>query len=243
MSMANTYPLRRVSSDSFSRGKEEGTAAGPRRMASSPLISNLGRGPSSEQQKGKKGRSEVEGQSGVLYEPGSDNDDDIDDLVDANLPPYAKHKDTIDEDDAEFDSLANTAPPKRRYIDGKPRPFFRGRLHGTVTLVILVALPCLCLALLLEVVPAKWWAFAGFLAGKGASYGASALLHLYPFKSVDAATWALKLDLVGVTCSIWGTPAPVVLMNSSEWLVHLAIGVTLTIVNAAMVHYQFVGKK
>jgi len=51
-------------------------------------------------------------------------------------------------------------------------------------------------------VDGKWWGLVGFLAGKGFSYFASALLHIYPFKTVRGVTNALILDLIGVSESL-----------------------------------------
>jgi len=80
-----------------------------------------------------------------------------------------------------------------------------------------------------------------FIICKWLSYGASALLHLYPFKSSAAVTSALKLDLIAVPLSVLGTPAPVMNPSSKEWIGWICGGIFLTTINAALVKWQFKG--
>lgn len=131
----------------------------------------------------------------------------------------------------------------KKYSDGKPKPLFRGVVHGVVTTLIAFILPALVAALLLGKLAPRWWAMVGFLLGKGASYFASAFLHLYPFATVGGVTTALKIDLMAVPLSIWATPAPEAWLLTYEWCLHLGVGAAVTGVNAAMVHMQFAGHK
>ena len=79
----------------------------------------------------------------------------------------------------------------RRYADGKPRPLFRGVLHGVGSIAFIVGAVVaairgdvgLCLGLI----------------GKVATYSASAIFHLYPFKSVVGVTNAFIIDLIFIT--------------------------------------------
>ena len=90
---------------------------------------------------------------------------------------------------------------KMRYADGKPKPTFRGVLHGILATSLIVGCLALTLGILLDLLPLghdRWWPMVGFLAGKGASYLESAVFHLYPFRNVKSVSWALKIDLIAV---------------------------------------------
>ena len=110
---------------------------------------------------------------------------------------------------------ANPHTPKeyyvQRYADGKPKPMFRGVMHIILACCFLGAGAAVTLGILLspELMPLghdRWWPMVGFLAGKGVSYTASAVFHLYPFRRVTAVTWAYKLDLMAVSHLCPGPP-------------------------------------
>jgi hypothetical protein len=109
-------------------------------------------------------------------------------------------------------ATSTSAPPRtfdqkrqdfiRMYADGKPRPLYRGVLHATVASILVFPLSYLVIGLFSGALDFRWHGVAGFIAGKGVSYGASAFLHLYNFRNVRDATTALKIDLVGVIHSL-----------------------------------------
>jgi len=131
--------------------------------------------------------------------------------------------------------------PYKQYADGKPKPFFRGMVHGAVTAVLALVVPALMVALFLGWIEPQWWAMVGFFLGKGISYFASAFLHLYPFATVGGVTNALKFDLMAVPLSVWATSTPQAGFLTAEWYVHIGVGAAVTIINAAFVHAQFEG--
>jgi len=125
----------------------------------------------------------------------------------------------------------------RYYADGKPRPLFRGVLHGVVTfLLITIALPGVVIALANGTLPIRWWKFVVFLAGKALSYGSSAILHLYPFVNLNALTNALKLDLLAINVSICVSCLCV-------WRIEYALGtgVVICLISAFLIYWQFRG--
>lgn len=125
----------------------------------------------------------------------------------------------------------------RYYADGKPRPLFRGVLHGVVTiLLVTLALPGVVIALSIGTLPSRWWKFAVFLAGKALSYGSSAILHLYPFVNLKALTNALKLDLLAINVSICVSCLCV-------WRADYAIGTgtAICLISAGLIYWQFRG--
>ncbi len=128
--------------------------------------------------------------------------------------------------------------PYRQYADGKPRPFFRGRLHGFITVVILMCIVGASLLIVNSVLSLQWWRLVFFLFGKFISYAASSALHLYPFKTKKGVTDALRLDLIAVPISIWATSSPLVeLWDQKEF----AIGLFFSIANCVLVWWQFKG--
>lgn len=123
------------------------------------------------------------------------------------------------------------------YADGKPRPLFRGVLHGVVTtLLITLALPGVVIALSSGTLPSRWWKFVVFLAGKALSYGSSAILHLYPFANLKALTNALKMDL-------WAINISICLSCLCVWRVDYALvtGTTLCVISGGLIYWQFKG--
>jgi len=125
----------------------------------------------------------------------------------------------------------------RYYADGKPRPLFRGVLHGVVTvLLVTLALPWVVIALANGTLPSHWWKFVVFLAGKALSYGSSATLHLYPFVNLKPLTNALKLDLLAINVSICVSCLCV-------WRADYAIGTgtVICLFSAGLIYWQFRG--
>lgn len=86
----------------------------------------------------------------------------------------------------------------REYADGKPRPLMRGVLHGLLSLGLLGG----------AVFSARLFpAICAGLTGKMITYGASALFHLYPFKTVRTVTRAFVVDIALVPFSVCGAGA------------------------------------
>lgn len=86
----------------------------------------------------------------------------------------------------------------RQYADGKPRPLFRGMLHGLLACLLLGAI-ALCITV--------WHSMPltlGF-TGKLLTYGASAVFHLYPYSSTANLTKAFVVDLISVPFSMCGS--------------------------------------
>ena len=82
------------------------------------------------------------------------------------------------------------------YIDRKPKPKFRGVLHGFGTLFILTML----LASYLSIYHSKELFI--FLFGKLCIYFVSALYHLYPFKNILDMEFVYIIDLSVIPLSI-----------------------------------------
>jgi len=130
---------------------------------------------------------------------------------------------------------------EEKYYDGKPRPKCRGLLHGIVFFIIAsVALPVFVYGIFSGVYTPKYWRLVLYLMGKGFSYGCSAVLHLFPFRSAWHLTSALKWDLAAVAISIW-TSSMLVVTWYWEILVVGIIGAGIVVVNGVLVHYQFKG--
>jgi len=131
---------------------------------------------------------------------------------------------------------------KSCYVDGKPKPFFRGCLHGFVFIIIVFSIVVVVLAISFGQLSSKWWGIVGFLSGKGACYGASAVLHLHKFTSVTGVTNALRIDLMMVSTSILGTTAPIRFMidhRTSNTYFLLEVG--FCVANALLVVKQLSG--
>jgi hypothetical protein len=99
--------------------------------------------------------------------------------------------------------VPNDAWRSRLYADGKPRPLLRGVIHGILALALLPGIGILVAA-------TRDIAMALGLAGKFATYAASATFHLYPFSSTIGVTRAFIVDLVLVPAWVCGTVAPFV---------------------------------
>lgn len=128
---------------------------------------------------------------------------------------------------------------KRTYADGKPRPLFRGVLHGLTSVILASGIVWLVLSIFVtQSVDTKWLPVAFFMSGKFASYVSSAFLHLYDFKSANSATIALQLDLICVPLSIWATTAP---LSFSSNRADVLTGLSIAALNAALVCWQFEG--
>jgi len=131
---------------------------------------------------------------------------------------------------------------KSCYVDGKPKPFFRGCLHGFVFIIIVFSIVVVVLAISFGQLSSKWWGIVGFLSGKGACYGVSAVLHLHKFTSVAGVTNALRIDLMMVSTSILGTTAPIRFMIEHRTsYIYFLIEVGLCVANALLVVNQFSG--
>lgn len=87
---------------------------------------------------------------------------------------------------------------------------YRGVVHGVFTVVFftLAIMSALANFLFPKLLPPPWWGFTALLFGKFFNYCASAVLHLYPFKTLEGGTNALQWDLVGVAVSIGLTTFP-----------------------------------
>ena len=122
----------------------------------------------------------------------------------------------------------------RRYADGKPRPLFRGVLHGVGSISFIVGAVVaaiggdvgLCLGLI----------------GKFATYSASATFHLYPFKSVVGVTNAFIIDLIFVPASACGSIAPFVATTHDSIAREATLAGCVLILNAALVIWQTRGQ-
>ena len=116
---------------------------------------------------------------------------------------------------------------RRHYVDGKPRPLFRGVLHGLLS----VALAACLLSTSIWNLPAFSLAFAG----KFVTYAASATFHLYPFSSVSAVTKAFVADLICVPFS--ASPCGAIFAGSRRRSRALFAG-TVLLFNAVAVLWQ-----
>ena len=91
-----------------------------------------------------------------------------------------------------------------------PQPKYRGVIHGLSTLFFMSS--TISSYLLNSLLPSQYhpyyWTLTLLLFAKSLSYFASALLHLYPFKSVRGVTEALKFDLIAIAASIGFTALP-----------------------------------
>mmetsp|Transcript_32419 Transcript_32419/g.103000 ORF Transcript_32419/g.103000 Transcript_32419/m.103000 type:complete len:294 (-) Transcript_32419:1241-2122(-) len=141
-----------------------------------------------------------------------------------------------------YPAVASSLSPfpldRKAYLDGKPRPFFRGVLHGLVSAVLVVAIAGVAAALQAGKLPWRCWGFVAFLLGKLASYATSALLHLYPFQTLEALTASFKWDLACVTVSVWSSSANVAVHNPSEFLASVLIHAAVNALNFVLVSVQ-----
>ena len=72
------------------------------------------------------------------------------------------------------------------------------------------------------------------MLAKACTYGASAVLHLYPFGGISSLIWAFRADLLCVPLAAFGHVVP---MAKDVWFeVHVAAAVML--LNAAFVAHQ-----
>ena len=117
----------------------------------------------------------------------------------------------------------------RTYADGKPKPYFRGVLHGCVAILLLPLL-----------LGTRRWPVVMLFAGKLFNYSASAVFHLYPFKTTQAVQTALKIDLISISVSIWACTSPYA-RTREEWIVTFLLGLAFTVATAIAVHIQFQG--
>jgi hypothetical protein len=121
------------------------------------------------------------------------------------------------------------------YADGKPRPLFRGVLHGLMALALaagaiessFLGLPELAM---------------GF-AGKMVTYGASANFHLYPFSSVKGVTRAFIADVAFILFAPAGGLAPFLLgAETSVVAREVALASLAILLNFACVAWQCAGQ-
>ena len=83
------------------------------------------------------------------------------------------------------------------YIDKKPKPKFRGILHGYVSTLLFISLVFIYF---FNYMPKE---LVSFLIGKLCIYYASAFYHLYSFKTIDDMNWAHFIDLIIIPLSIY----------------------------------------
>ncbi len=75
------------------------------------------------------------------------------------------------------------------YIDKKPKPKFRGILHGYVSTLLFISITIMCYYNIISK------ELIIFLIGKLCIYYASAFYHLYSFKTIDDMKWAHYIDI------------------------------------------------
>eukprot|EP00746_Dinoflagellata_sp_MGD_P124993 gnl/MRDRNA2_/MRDRNA2_59682_c0_seq2.p1 gnl/MRDRNA2_/MRDRNA2_59682_c0~~gnl/MRDRNA2_/MRDRNA2_59682_c0_seq2.p1 ORF type:complete len:217 (-),score=14.47 gnl/MRDRNA2_/MRDRNA2_59682_c0_seq2:30-680(-) len=142
------------------------------------------------------------------------------------------------------------------YAEGcKPRPLFRGALHGIGTVLLVVGFFVVVAGV--TKAPASSWHRYGLatgLGGKALTYGASATFHLYPFRSVQGVTKAFIADLFCIPFAVVGTVAPFVpepdrTLNSSDGSdqlsspgMHVGLAVAVLLANACCVWRQTRGQ-
>ncbi|GMH74752.1 hypothetical protein TrLO_g3373 [Triparma laevis f. longispina] len=139
------------------------------------------------------------------------------------------------------------AQNKLTYIDGKPKPYFRGYVHGIGTIVFGFLTVCSTLytgknfGTTPTLLTNYWWGFTLLLFGKFISYAASAWLHLYPFQSKKWVTEALKTDLVCIVLSVGFTSLAFFPAWSEESLLGFGITLAFMFLNLACVQWTFTG--
>ena len=118
---------------------------------------------------------------------------------------------------------------RRHYVDGKPRPLFRGVLHGLLSVALAIA----------AVLSTSIWnlpAFSLAFAGKFVTYAASATFHLYPFSSVSAVTKAFVADLICVPFSACAAVVP--FLQAADVAREALFAGTVLLFNAVAVLWQ-----
>ena len=148
------------------------------------------------------------------------------------------------------------SPPT--YIDGKPKPYYRGLIHGSFFFIFTLAtaisfVKVLHISIEDEIEdessqpdpdPAhslkhlQYFGLTALFFGKALSYFASALLHLFPFKSSLFVTKALKFDLIAIAVSIGFTALPFI-NTRSEGLLVFGLTVGFVIIQLLSVEWQF----
>lgn len=123
----------------------------------------------------------------------------------------------------------------------RPKPLLRGALHGGIAALLPLALAAVAAACASGALPPQWWRFAGLLAGKLASYGASAGYHLFPFRSAATKKAWLRADLTTVSVAVWA-PSSAFCSDAAEWAAIFAIACCVTIVNDRIVAMQLSGQ-
>jgi hypothetical protein len=138
----------------------------------------------------------------------------------------------------------SSSVPSLAYADGKPKPYFRGYLHGllaAISGVLTVAVTMYTGKNAMDPKANLWWGFTVALFGKFLSYAASAMLHLFPFKDPFWVTEALKADLVCITLSVGFTALAFTPVWSSHSLHIFGTTIGFMLVNLACVHWTFSG--
>lgn len=132
----------------------------------------------------------------------------------------------------------------------KPRPLFRGWLHGGGGLALLAGAVAAAVA---EPGLVRWGLVLG-LGGKSITYLASAAFHLLPFRSLSGVTRAFVLDLLCIPFSAFGAISPFVPADSkacavaaafAQWDsagVQVVIATVALLANAACVRHQTAGQ-
>lgn len=116
----------------------------------------------------------------------------------------------------------------RKYVDKKPKPLFRGILHGVFSIVFF----------LLYTTNDK---LSLLYFGKFISYFASAFFHLYPFTERKNALRALKLDMIAIPINMHLNIIPFCTLNEKNH--NLLLCIVFTILQIIVVNWQFTASK
>lgn len=129
---------------------------------------------------------------------------------------------------------------RKTYIDGKPKPWYRGVIHGIFSAIFFVFSVGSFTCNVLDSSPWPCYGFSLLLFSKFFSYLASALLHLFPYITVAAATEALKFDLIAISVSIGFTVLPFTL-TSEEAKASFTVSFLSILLQLICVQWQFRG--
>ncbi|GMI38308.1 hypothetical protein TeGR_g13092 [Tetraparma gracilis] len=143
-------------------------------------------------------------------------------------------------------STSSKTTKKLQYADGKPKPKFRGYLHGLGSVIFGGAALYLTLqtgrdSALGSQHAQNWWGLVALCFGKFMNYFSSAVLHLYPFKDTFWVTEALKADLVCITLSVGFSAMAFEPVWSPESLSVFWWTIFFMLANLACVYWTFAG--